>query len=186
MASGQTVLDLDIMASGLKTPNGGSTNSASSETIVVRTVKPHQHSSIMASGQTVLDLDIMASGLKTPNGGSTNSASSETIVVRTVKRHQHRGKKGGKKRFKSTIPEATTNPATSVAIVPSAVSPAIQPMYLNSVHTYADKKGNCSLITRHVEEKAIDAIDAIYSQGSKEAQYFRNTRVAMGDSECQY
>jgi hypothetical protein len=71
----------------------------------------------MASGQTVLDLDIMASGLETPHGGSTNSASSETIVVRTVKRHQHRGKKGGKKRFKSTIPAATTIPATSVAIV---------------------------------------------------------------------
>jgi hypothetical protein len=59
-------------------------------------------------------------------------------------------------------------------------------MYLNSVHTYADKKGGCSIITRHVEQKAIDAIDAIYSkdsQGSKIAQLRRNTRVAMKDEK---
>jgi hypothetical protein len=47
MASGQTILDLDIMASGLKYPPWRfSTNSASSETMVVvkqRTGKHHQH-----------------------------------------------------------------------------------------------------------------------------------------------
>jgi hypothetical protein len=58
MASGQTVLDLDIMASGLNPPHGGSTNSASSETIVV--VKQRNNP---------------------PNGGSTNYVSSDAMVL---------------------------------------------------------------------------------------------------------
>jgi hypothetical protein len=53
MASGQTVLDLDIK-------------------------KKHEIANGLLPG---VDLDIMASGLNPPHGGSTNSASSETIVV---------------------------------------------------------------------------------------------------------
>jgi hypothetical protein len=58
-------------------------------------------------------------------------------------------------------------------------------MYLSSVHTFKNplETVGSSIITRHVKGVAIAAIDKIYSEGSKEAQFYRNTRVSKKDEK---
>jgi hypothetical protein len=155
----------------------------------------------MASSATIL-VDKMASGVN-PHGGSTNSVSSDVMVV---KRRKDKAGVIEERSDPSRIPVVTmipVAPVTPLVDKMASVSPDIDggstkdfvssatmvretydspitPMYLSSVKNPLETAGS-SIITRHVKEVAIAAIDKIYSEGSKVAQSYRNTRVSKKD-----
>jgi hypothetical protein len=56
-----------------------------------------------------------------------------------------------------------------------------QPMYLDSVHTFKDKKSGSSQCTRHIKSSAIVAIEKHYTKGTKKAMHNPNQRVHKKD-----